>query len=205
MGVIFDNYKILEPTSDFEKEDLRLFLLKSFGADVINISNLSADGILLNIDISFALSLKDSTCAAYHQLWPLLANEFDLNPLKKYLSRVIQEVEVNEFSLQFSDCRLTINKIYPKSIINDLGIILSAILSNGAKMGNAIKGKKIDEIHIPIIEATDLNSLPNQVSLACWQDYLKYWGIYFEDDNEQYLYDVFHQSILKNAEIALIY
>lgn len=100
-------------------------------------------------------------------------------------------IEIDEFSIILTDISIIIKSIKGLSIAAQLKDILTSL---GNHKNHFSKGstEKPYEIYIPVFEedmSTDqLHTLKENNRLN--KDYLKYWGIYFDSEDEALIYDL---------------
>lgn len=108
-------------------------------------------------------------------------------------------IDVDEFSIFLKDTSIIINKIYEKSIPNQLESILKRINDN-----YIIFTKRLTEvpyeIFVPVFEEGILENDTTLMNIKSGNnrvnDYFKFWGLYFNTEEDAVIYDVKNRSII---------
>ena len=115
-------------------------------------------------------------------------------------------IDVEEFSIFLADCHIVIKKIYLQSIQEQLANIFKALEDHLILMTDNY-AKIPNEIYIPVFEE-DISE--NEVVLANIEkanndikDYFKYWGLYFDFQEDAVIYDLGKKSIFNGDLLVL--
>jgi hypothetical protein len=131
---------------------------------------------------------------------PLDASLFELQLLNDHL------VDVEEFSIFLADCTIVIKKIYPQSIQEQLVDIFNSLRDHFILMTEEYS-RIPNEIYIPVFEedlsANDLVLTKIEQGNNNIKDYFKYWGLYFDYQEDAAIYDLEKKSIF-NGELYML-
>ena len=107
-------------------------------------------------------------------------------------------LEIEELSIILKNATLVIKKIFPNSIEKELNQILSAIAEHHSHFTKGEKETNF-EIYIPVLEE---NTTRIQIEEAVTepedirQAYLRYWGLYFDSEEDAVIYDLSRRSFI---------
>ncbi|MCE2611951.1 hypothetical protein LVD13_03130 [Flavobacteriaceae bacterium D16] len=124
------------------------------------------------------------------------------NPLAKRVWQLQQLneslIEVEELALQLKDVNLVIKKIYNHSIEIELDYILAALAEHHTSLSKS-RSESPYEIYIPVIEEQIISvqpkfseTLPKKANPI----YLRYWGLYFDSEEDAVIYDLRRRSFI---------
>ncbi|MBT2160962.1 hypothetical protein [Zobellia barbeyronii] len=127
--------------------------------------------------------------------------------LKELVQRSGCKVDIEEFTFFLKDTAIVINKIYDYSIVDQLDNIIAEICKHYVHFSKGLteipyeiyvpvfeeKGNDEDEILIRNIEA-DNNTK---------KDYFKYWGLYFESEDDAVIYDL-KSSTIEHGDLFML-
>lgn len=109
------------------------------------------------------------------------------------------EIEIEEFSIFLADCSIIIKKIYPQSIVEQLMDIFEAFSEHLELLTKELTEVPF-EIYVPVFEE-DL--IENDIKIANVEqnnnernDYFSYWGLYFEGDDDAFIYELPKKRII---------
>ena len=126
----------------------------------------------------------------------------DGNPLAKRVWQLQQlneyPIEIEELALQLKNITLVIKKIYPHSIEMELDFILAAMTEHHTRFSNRL-GESPYEIYIPVIEEEIIPKQPKISELKPKNTdpvYLRYWGLYFDSEEDAVIYDLRSRSFI---------
>lgn len=130
------------------------------------------------------------------------SSDNESNPLAKRVWQLQQlnecPIDIEELALQLKDVTLVIKKIYPHSIEMELDWILSALTEHHNRFSNG-RGELPYEIYIPVIEEQIISIQP-RFSEAIPKNadtvYLRYWGLYFDSEEDAVIYDLRNRSFI---------
>ncbi|MBT8235332.1 MAG: hypothetical protein KJO04_03990 [Bacteroidia bacterium] len=110
-----------------------------------------------------------------------------------------QVIDLEEINLLFNDCEITIKKIYPNSIEDQLGNIYYMLAKHYEYY--SYNGRRLpSEIFIPVFEENlEKNFKPEsyiEESASSKRDYFNFWGIYFSHNDGAVIYDLNKRSII---------
>ena len=106
-------------------------------------------------------------------------------------------VEIEELTFQLKDSTLVIKKIFPQSIEKELHQILKALAEHYVHFTKGVN-KAVYEIFIPVFEEGLTKKLPKAETDAemLQQAYLRYWGLYFDSEEDAVIYDLSRRSFI---------
>lgn len=133
----------------------------------------------------------------------LAATSANTSPLKRALTKFREinelEVDVEEFSIFLKDSSIIIKKIYDHSIGEQFGAILHTIAQHYVYFTKKLTATPY-EIYIPVFEENvlDANGLLTNANgtKSGPKDYLDYWGLYFDTEDDAVIYDLGNKSII---------
>lgn len=143
------------------------------------------------------LDLRGLVRGYRERIWGVQSDEQEANPLLIALDRLnLQnpvEVDIEELAIFLKDTLLTIKNIYSRSIAEQLGHLMEALsvhFDNLSMLGHTLPY----EIYIPVFEEGETDpELPIQRPSSlkrCSKDYLEYWGLYYETEEDAVIYDL---------------
>lgn len=109
------------------------------------------------------------------------------------------DIKIEEFSIHLRDTSIIIKRIYPKSIEEQLCMLLHKIADHYYDISKA--GLETPyEIYIPVFEE---DMLENDIQLEAIEtannqitDYFSYWGLYFESDDDAVIYELTKRQMI---------
>ncbi|MCP4978603.1 MAG: hypothetical protein GY931_20850 [Maribacter sp.] len=113
------------------------------------------------------------------------------------------QIDVDEFSLALKDTAVIIDKIYNQSISDQLDKIFNEL---GKHFTQYTKG----QIEVPyeiFVAVFEEDLLPNEITLSHakkTQNYLSFWALYFESENDAVIYDVISSKIIYNEDLFML-
>lgn len=143
------------------------------------------------------LSLRGLVQGYRERIWGVQPEEGEANPLVVALDRLnLQnpvEVDIEEVAIFLQDTLITIKNIYPRSVAEQFGHLMAALADHYNHLA-MLENSLPYEIYIPVFEEGETDpELPIQrpASLArCSKDYLEYWGLYYETEEDAVIYDL---------------
>ncbi len=181
-------------------------LEKHFFSEVTVKENSSNDEKLsLVLELKCNLSLfemilhyEKGTWGTFNQSKYLLTEEIQFLEKENSL-----QIDVDEFSLVLNDTAVIIDKIYNQSIADQLDQIFNEL---GKHYTQYTKGH--NEVPYEIFVAVfEEDSLQNEMVLPHskkTQNYLSFWALYFESENDAVIYDVIDSKIIYNEDLYML-
>jgi hypothetical protein len=208
MPLYLDSFKNNPPegfNSDLNIEGLDAFrksLEKYFFAEVtIRDCSSQKTSLQLAIELDCNLSLVEMLFHFNKGAWGnFRQGKSSFGQLLRHLIHESNEIlDVEEFTLFLKDTTLVINKIYNKSIPEQLHRIFTEIGKHYVHFSKGLTETPY-EIYIPVFEeecSTGNDTLLRNIEAGnhTKEDYLKYWGLYCESEEDAVIYD------LKNTKI----
>ncbi|MBA4744165.1 MAG: hypothetical protein H2058_02815 [Muricauda sp.] len=105
------------------------------------------------------------------------------NALKNLNEKSTYPADIMETSLHFTDTSIVISRLYPNSIPEHLGKIISMINQHFIYFTKGLTEMPC-EIFVPIFEDTSILSKQPSTSYKC--GYYNYWGLYFFDKGQEH-------------------
>lgn len=109
-----------------------------------------------------------------------------------------QFIDIEELTITLRDCTITIKKIAPESVEQELETILSVLAENYVYLTRNLSSNP-SEIFVPVFEEISsenhLTSSLGETRIAR-NDYYSYWALYFNMDERAEIYDVKNKSII---------
>ncbi|NJB69583.1 hypothetical protein GGR42_000045 [Saonia flava] len=104
-------------------------------------------------------------------------------------------IDIEEININTTTTSFTIQKIYPKSIPEQIESILKKIIIHHSSFTTCALETPY-EVYIPVFEENQLSKVKN--GLGVKNDYYKYWGLYIQSREVAIVYDLYKNSILRN-------
>ncbi|MBT8204452.1 MAG: hypothetical protein KJO20_03680 [Eudoraea sp.] len=106
-------------------------------------------------------------------------------------------IEIEELNFQLKDSTLVIKRIFPQSIEKELHQILEALVKHYIHFTKGLN-KAVYEIFIPVFEEEFTKKLPKADTdpEILRQTYLRYWGLYFDSEEDAVIYDLSRRSFI---------
>lgn len=225
MAFNLENFKNRPPIVIIKDEDINgLSFFKKrleqlfFSDVVIRNSDSKRKTAKLIIEISCNFKLHQGMSNLKAGIWAQLRNTSDQQMEKsEFHSLVLQlqerntfPIEVEEFSLLFNDCNIIINKLYKRSIPEQLDAILTKLANNYAVLTKGMRQVPF-EIFIPVFEEDvnccldDTNTLVAKVSTEEHEaeDYFNFWALYFESHVDAFMFNL-QKSAIINGELNML-
>lgn len=117
------------------------------------------------------------------------------NALEELKQKNDQTIDIEELNIYMNKCSYIIHKIYSQSIPDQIESILEKIISHHTYFPLLFKELPY-EVFIPVLEENQLAEVKK--GLAKKDDYFKFWGLYFQTENDAIIYNLEHKEILKN-------
>jgi len=190
-------------------ESFRKSLERYFFSEV-TIRNCSScpNGVDLAIDLDCNLSLVEMLFHFNKGTWGNFSQgKFSFETLLQKLHKENQKrIDVDELSISFKDTRIIVNKIYDNSISEQLENIISVIGEHYVHFSKGLTETPY-EIYIPVFEECndekDILLRNIEAGNHAKKDYFKFWGLYFESENDAVIYDL-KQSHLENGDLFML-
>ncbi len=106
-------------------------------------------------------------------------------------------IEIEELTFQLKDATLVIKNIFPQSIEKELHQILEALAEHYVHFTKGLN-EAVCEIFIPVFEEDFSEKLPKAEPDAeeFRKAYLRYWGLYFDSEEDAVIYDLSRRSFI---------
>ena len=112
-------------------------------------------------------------------------------------------IEIKELSIHLRDTSIIITKLPNCSIQDNLEKILNAISGHFVHFTKGLS-KMPYEIFVPIYEETENSFSHAEQKQNIKPDYLKFWGLYFDGEDDSSVYDVKNKVILEQSTFFLL-
>lgn len=108
-----------------------------------------------------------------------------------------QEIEIEELVFLLNNATLVIKRIFSHSVERKLTEILNALESHYNHFAGSRKGAPY-EIYIPVLEENLTTIEPGADTFAdiFREAYLRYWGLYFDSEEDAVIYDLSRRSFI---------
>ncbi len=120
------------------------------------------------------------------------------NALSELYSKNTVGLDIDELSIYLKDTAIIIEKIYDQSIPDQLETILGTLVSHYSYYTRGIVEIPY-EIYIPVFEedAVERENTLSEISLGnnSQKDYYRFWGLYFESEEDALIYDLENKTI----------
>ncbi len=107
-------------------------------------------------------------------------------------------IEIEELSIVLKNATLVIKKIFPNSIERELNEILAAISEHYVHFTRGEKESNY-EIYIPVLDENATRIQPEEAvsePVELRRAYLRYWGLYFDSEEDAVIYDLSQRSFI---------
>lgn len=215
MPLYLDSFKNNPPegfNADLQLEGVESFrknLEKYFFSEVtIRNSTSYSTGAYLAIELDCNLSLVEMLFHFNRGTWGnFLQGKSSFKALLRQLREENQlKIDVEELSILFKDTRIIVNKIYNKSIPEQLENIFREMGKHYVHFSKGLTETPY-EIYVPVFEeCNDEKDILLRNIEACnhtKKDYFKYWALYFESEDDAVIYDL-EESHLENGDLFML-
>lgn len=225
MSLYLDNFKNQPPISVIKDGDiagLSIFkksLEKLFFSQVV-IRNSASDGqnVKLVIEISCNFNLWEGISNLNEGIWAQYRTKHNKGFEGSHFYQIVTQlqsknkfaIDVEEFSIIFNNSNIVINKIYERSISEQLDAILTRLSHHYVRLTKESIETPF-EIFIPVFEENQKGNTDGESSLLVnirtdnnkKQDYFKYWGLYFNSEEDALIYDL-EKSAIVSGELYML-
>lgn len=215
MPLYLDSFKNNPPegfNTDLRLEGLESFrksLEKYFFSEVtVRICNSNTVGVNLAIEYDCNLSLVEMLFHFNKGTWGNFSQgKTSFNALLRKLKEENQvNIDIEELSILFKDTTIIVNKIYNKSIPEQLKNIFDEMGKHYVHFSKGLTETPY-EIYIPVFEECnnekDILLRNIEAGNHTKEDYFNYWGLYFETEDDAVIYDL-RQSHLENGDLFML-
>lgn len=190
-------------------ESFRKSLEKYFFSEVTVRYNTSYNtGVYLAIELECNLSLVEMLFHFNRGTW---GNFLQGTSSFKTLIRQLREenqfkIDVKELSILFKDTRIIVNKIYSRSIPEQLENIFKAMGKHYVHFSKGLTETPY-EIYVPVFEESNDEKEILLRNIAAGnhskKDYFKYWALYFDSEDDAVIYNL-EESHLENGDLFML-
>ncbi|MEM8928931.1 MAG: hypothetical protein AAGC45_12055, partial [Bacteroidota bacterium] len=110
---------------------------------------------------------------------------------------------IKELSFHLRDTSIIISRLPNFEIQDNLEGILDAVSANFVYFTKALSQMPY-EIFVPIYEETENSFSHSERKHNRKPDYLEFWGLYFEDEQDSSVYDVKNKTIIEESSFFLL-
>ena len=106
--------------------------------------------------------------------------------------------DIEELSIILKDCTIVIKKIAPESIEQEIDVLLNVLAENYVYITKHLTVTPM-ELFIPVYEeVSSANHSNNTVGSKkiIEKGYYSYWGVYYNEEEEAMIYDLYSKSII---------
>jgi hypothetical protein len=215
MPLYFDDFKNnlpIGPNGEFNLVGLDAFkknLEKHFFSEVhICNNNQNEWGCNLVIELNCNIDMFETVLNFDHGDWGSFGqNQFSVKKglnLLRELNNI--PIQIDEFSIFLEDTTIIINKIYEQSISDQLENILIALSKNYFQLTKGLTEIPY-EIYVPVFEENhdEYASLHGRIQTGndTKKDYFKFWGLYFESEDDADIFD-FSSSLIVKGDLYML-
>lgn len=112
-------------------------------------------------------------------------------------------IDIKELSIHLRDTSIIISRLPNCQIQDQLETILDSVSANFVHFTKGLT-KMPYEMFVPIYEETENDFLHSEIKQNNHPDYLGYWGLYFEDEEDTLVYDVKNKVIIEESDFFLL-
>ncbi len=191
----------------FGLQNFKKSLEKDFFAECNITHNLGDDNLTTNLIVSLNcnFNLTDILFHLNNDNWGgFLVENKEVPRFERSIQDLIvkneRPLDILEFSIYLKDTSLIISNIYPQSITDSLGTILSTVSANFVHFTKGLTEMPY-EIFLPVFKDKTFTDLCQSNFCTkhkeCRKGYFDYWGLYFESniENDPVIYDVKNKTI----------
>ncbi len=189
----------------------RTFERDFFAQTSVEVSHRTSESASLVIHLSCNFGLTESLFHLNNGNWGNFQNSISgdvrVSPIHTALLEVAQEnnltVNIQELSIHLKDTSIIITKLPHLAIQDHLESILVAVSSNFVHFTKGLT-KMPYEIFVPIYEETENSFSLSQKKSNKEPNYLEFWGLYFENEDEASVFDVASKNIIEESSFFLL-
>lgn len=167
----------------------------------------STMGINLAVELECNLSLVEMLFHFNRGTWGNFSQGSSsfIAVLEQFRKENLVAIDIEELSILFKDTRIIINKIYERSVAEQLENILSEMGKHYVHISKGLSETPY-EIYVPVFEEdqSEENILLRTIEAShSKKDYFNYWGLYFESEDDAIIYDL-RASHLENGDLLML-
>jgi len=106
--------------------------------------------------------------------------------------------DIEELSIILKDCTIVIKKIAPESIEQEIDVLLNVLAENYVYITKHLTITPM-ELFIPVYEEVSTANYPGNplgAKKIIEKGYYSYWGVYYNDEEEAMIYDLYSKCII---------
>jgi len=216
MPLYLDSFKN-NPPEDYNN-NLRLKGVENFGKSLekyffseVVVRNCSANhtGSNLAIELNCNMSLVEMLFHFNKGTWGnfLQGKSSFKNVLKQLRDENHVKIDIEELSFAFKDTRVIVNKIYNRSIPEQFDDIFREMGKHYVHFSKSLTETPY-EIYVPIFEECNQEKdiLLRNIEAGnnhTKKDYYRYWGLYFESEDDAVIYNL-KESHIENGDLFML-
>lgn len=168
----------------------------------------SACGVNLAVELECNLSLVEMLFHFNRGTWGNFKQgrcSF-ISVLEKFRKENLVYIDIEELSILFKDTRIIINKLYERSIPEQLNQILAEMGKHYVHFSKGLSETPY-EIYVPVFEEeqseneTFLRNIRNANHSK--RDYFNFWGLYFDSEDDAVIYDL-NATHFENGDLFML-
>ena len=165
-------------------------------------------GVNLAVELECNLSLVEMLFHFNRGTWGDFSQSYSsfTAVLEKFRTENLVSIDIEELSILFRDTRIIINKIYERSIPEQLESILGEMGKHYVHFSKGLSETPY-EIYVPVFEEdcseNDFFLRTIESTNHSQKDYFNYWGLYFESEDDAIIYDL-KASHLENGDLYML-
>ncbi|CAZ98876.1 hypothetical protein Q4603_05310 [Zobellia galactanivorans] len=161
--------------------------------------------IELNCNISLAEMLFHFNKGTWGSFKPSKTSFIKL--INDLITKSGTQVDIEEFTFFLNDTAIVINKIYDNSIPEQLNDVIAAICKHYVHFSKGLTEIPY-EIYVPVFEEkhheeNDILITNIETDNNTKKDYFKYWGLYFESEDDAVIYDL-KSTTIENGDLFML-
>lgn len=122
------------------------------------------------------------------------------NSFQQLSEQTTSEIDIEEFTLFLKDTSIIINTTGPHSIPMHWDAIISEMGSHFVHFTKGLSEMPF-EIYLPVFTDTATENIPALLTISAenydQNNYFRYWGLYFESQEDAVIYDLENKSIIE--------
>lgn len=192
---------------------LKRTLERDFFSDAtidVHSSNASTIELVIHLDCNFGLteSLFHLNNGNWGNFSRRISGGIKTSPFQTILLELEQSysainIYIKELSIHLRDTSIIITKLPNRCIQDHLECILDAVSANFVYFTKGLTAMPY-EIFVPIYEETANSLNPTEKQNKRMPNYLEFWGLYFEGEDDSSVYDVKNKVIISESNFFLL-
>ncbi len=193
---------------DVLKRTLERDFFATAAIDFYEVGN-SNINLVIHLDCNFGLteSLFHLNNGNWGSFQSSLTGDVKISPFHTTLLELEKDngvnIDIKELSIHLQDTSIVITRLPNCQIQDNLESILNAVSANFVHFTKGLTQMPY-EIFVPIYEETENSFSHSEKKHHRKPDYLEFWGLYFEGEDDASIYDVKNKVIIERSHFFLL-